>query len=210
MCQQTHVTDTLLRVENSVFCNGESWSTGDLRSGGITFRVNQFSYNIDVLVINTTLHGNQAASGGGNMFMLVYSNKRGCNLISVSIEHCSITEGRAWSAGGLFVGNGIDGDEPHQCNTKEPQYTLHITDVQFVNNTAHFDGGNILIWDNSSVGNQINITNSSIIGGKAQIAGALYIILGSNHNIDPIVNKWNDSDHCNTPITKFSEKRWTI
>ena len=91
ICPQ--VTNTLLRVENSVFAYGEIWSA-ELFSGGVTVVLYQFTYNVDMLVRNTTLHGNQAASAGGNMLVgLIHNSNGACNLISISIEHCSITEG---------------------------------------------------------------------------------------------------------------------
>ena len=212
-CPQT--TDILLHVENSVFAYGECWSTESSLSGGITLVVNQSSYNINMIVRNTTLLGNQAASMGGNMHVeIIHSNKEARNLISVSIEHCNITQGRALTGegGGLFVyvqhSNTLTGDEPHQCDAREPQYTFCITDVNFANNTASTAGGNIYILDDSSVCNQINITNSSIIGGKAQQGGGLYV--GMEAPQDHTERKLNDSEYCNTPTARMSEKRLTI
>ena len=174
--------------------------------------VDQLSYNIDMIVRNTALHGNQAASGGGNMIIGIIDNSNGvCTLISVSIEHCNITQGRALTGagGGLYVyvqhSNTI-GREPHQCGTGEPQYTLRITDVNFVNNTASTAGGNIFILDDSSVCNDLNITNSSIIGGKANTAGGMCVRIEAPAR-DCIGSKWNDSEYCNTPTTRISEKR---
>ena len=74
------------------------------------FRRIEYLYNIDIIVTNTTLHGNKVAIGGGG---------------GLRIQHTS-------------------GDEPHQCDAREPHLTLHITDVNFVNNTA-VHGGNFLI-----------------------------------------------------------------
>ena len=201
-------TDILLHVENSLFAYGASWSTESSYSGGITLVVNQSSYNINMIVRNTTLHGNQAAYMGGNMVIILNSNVV-CNLISVSIEHCNITQGLALVGGGLFVGQTTTSGEPHQCVTGA-QHTLHVTDVHFVNNTAHYGGGNICIWDNSSVCNQINISNSSLVGGHAVLGGALYIQIGTGQNLDHRERKWNDCDHCNTCDKRLSVKRYTI
>ena len=293
------VTDTLLHVENSVFAYGESWSTESLLSGGITLLVNQFSYNLHMIVRNTTLHGNQATSGGGNMLVGIIHNSKGvCNYILVSIEHCNITQGRALTGvGGLFVqvqhSNILTGNEPHdarepqytfcitdvninilvtnttlhgnqaafeggnmmilyytkgscnlisvriehsyitqgealyggglyvvdittsdelyQCGTGEPQHALHITDVHFVNNTAHYGGGNIFILDDSSVCSDINISNSSIIGGQAKQGGGMYVEMGRAQATDHTKRKWNDSEHYyNTLNTRINVSRWTI
>ena len=83
-------------------------------SGGIVMEISGFnylspqsSYNINILVTNTTLHGNQAVSaGGGNMYISYGSDSNAaCNLISVSIERCNITEGGALTdvGGGLYI-----------------------------------------------------------------------------------------------------------
>ena len=64
---------------------------------GFNYLSPQSSYNINniILVTNTTFHGNQAASEGGNM-LISYDSKGACNLIlSVSIEHCYIVQGQA-------------------------------------------------------------------------------------------------------------------
>ena len=179
--------------------------------GGLVILISEFnsvapqsSHNIDILVTNTTLHGNQAASGGGNM-VISYSNNGACDL---SIKHSYITHGQALYGGGLYIKH-TTSNEPFQCSTREPQHTLHITDVHFINNTAH-EGGNIYILDDSSVSYQNSISNSSIIGGQAELGGGLSILMGKFQNIDYKERKWNDSDHCNTPVTRFSEKRWTI
>ena len=58
ICPQ--VINTLLRVENSVFAYGEIWSA-ELFSGGVTVVLYQFTYNVDMLVRNTTLHGKHAS-----------------------------------------------------------------------------------------------------------------------------------------------------
>ena len=212
-----HVTDTLLCLENSLFAYGKVWSTELSFSGGIALLVYQYSYNIDMMVRNTTLHWNQAASAGGNMLVWVkHNNKEARNLISVSIEHCNITQGRALKGGGLFVyyvyrvqhSNTLTGDIPHQCDAREPQYILHITDVNFFNNTTGNFGGNIFIMDDSSICSDINITSSSIIGGKAQQGGGLYVLMQEPH--DRTERKWNDSEQCNTPTTRICEKRLTI
>ena len=63
-CSQ--VIDTLLHVENSLFAYGEIWSTELSFSGGVTILVSQILYNINILVTNSTFHGNQAAIAGGN------------------------------------------------------------------------------------------------------------------------------------------------
>ena len=191
----TQLTDTLLCIENSFFAYGENWSTQHAiaMSGGVTL-VSQSSYNINVLVTNTTLHGNRATSGGGNMF--IYFSKEAHNLISVTIEHCYITQGEAWRGGGLYV----EDITTTQCVTEEPQHTLHITDVHFVNNTATTRGGGIYILDDCGVGNHINISNSSIIGGKAQTGGGVYVQMGQH----VIKRKWNDSEYCNSSTTRIS------
>ena len=110
----------------------------------------------------------------------------------------------------MYVEHVATTDDAHQCDTGEPQHTLHVTSVHFVNNTAHYGGGNILIWDNSSVCNQINISNSSIIGGQAKFGGGIYFQMGIAWNMDHTERKWKDSEHCNTRVTRVSEKRWTI
>ena len=211
-CSQ--VIDTLLHVENSIFAFGEVWSA-ELFSGGITVVASQSSYNIEMLVINTTLHGNQVLSSGGNMLIGIIDNsKGGCNLISVSIEHCNITQGRALTGagGGLYVyvqhSNTI-GREPHQCDAREPQYTLRITVVNFVNNTASIVGGNIFILDDSSVCNDISITNSSILGGQANTAGGMCVRMEAPAH-DCMESKCNDSEYCNITTTRISKKRWII
>ena len=128
----------------------------------------QSPQNINILVTSTTLHGNQATSKGGNM-LISYDSNGACNhIVSVSIDHCYITQGEALSGGGLYVGYVTTGAEPHKCDTGVLQHTIHITDVHFVNNTAHSGGGSIYIWDSSSVCSQINVSNSSIIGGHAE------------------------------------------
>ena len=211
--QYPQVTDTLIHVKNSIFAFGKGWSSASF-SGGITLAVYQSSYDVDVIIRNTTLHGNQAASRGGNMFIGMKQNNDGaCNHISVSIEHCNITQGRALTddGGGLMVyvkNSDTTGDEPHQCDARKPQHTLRITDVNFVNNTANTAGGNIYIWDDSSVCNQINITNSSIIGGTAELGGGVYVGMGTPH--DRMERKWNNSEYCNTPTTRISQQRLTI
>ena len=211
--QYPQVTDTLIHVKNSIFAFGKGWSPASF-SGGITVVVYQSSYNIDMIMRNTTLLGNQAASGGGNMFIGINHNNNGvCTLISVSIEHCNITQGQALTdaGGGLLVyveDSDTIGHEPHQCGTGEPQYTIRITDVNFENNTASTAGGSIYILDDSSVCNDLNITNSSIIGGKAEFGGGMYVGMEAPH--DRTERKWNDSEYCNTPTTRISEKRLTI
>ena len=172
---------------------------------GFNYISTQSSYDIGILVTNTTLHENKAASVGGNM-MIYYSNGI-CNL---SIEHCYMTQGEAENGGGLYVQDSTTTDEPCQCGTGEPQHTLHITDVHFVNNTAHNKGGSIHIWDDSSVCNHINISNSSIIGGKALFGGGLSIQMGKAEATARTKRKWNDSEYCNTHTTRISVKRWTI
>ena len=187
----TQLTDTLLCIENSFFAYGENWSTqlhASAMSGGVIL-VSQSSYNINVLVTNTTLHGNRVTSGGGNMF--IYFSKEARNLISVTIEHCYITQGEAWRGGGLYV----EDITTTQCVTGEPQHTLHITDVHFVNNTATTRGGGIYILDDCGVSNHINISNSSIIGGQAVVGGGLFVQMGQPHVIK---RKWNDSEYCNS------------
>ena len=206
------VIHTLLHVENSIFAFGEIWSTESLYSGGIALVVYQPSYNIVMIVRHTTLHGNQAASGGGNMLVgIIHNSKAACNLITVRIEHCNVTQGRALSGvgGGLYVQHiNTTGNEPHQCDARESQYSLWITDVNFVNNTASTLGGNLFFSDDNSVCNGINIANSSIIGGKAQIGGGVYVAMQAPH--DSTERKWKDSEYCNTPATRIRKKRWTI
>ena len=111
--------------------------------------------------------------------------------------------------GGLYVQHATS-DEPHQCDAREPQFTLRITDVNFVNNTASIAGGNIFIMDDSSVCNDINISSSSIIGGKAQWAGGVHVRMSLKASHDRMKRKWNDSEYCNTPTTGTSEKRLVI
>ena len=79
--------------------------------------------------------------------------------------------------------------------------TLHFTDVHFVNNTATHTGGGMNIMDDSSVGNHINISNSSIIGGMAQDGGGVCSIGAANHIVE---RKWNDSEYCNTITTRIN------
>ena len=203
----SHIMDSLLCIENSVFAHGENWSKF-VSSGGVTLSF-QSSYNINILVANTTLHGNKAATKGGNM-VIYYSNRGACNLVSVTIEHCYITQGEALNGGGLYVEDVATGAEPYQCGAGEPQYTLHITDVHFINNTAGQTGGDVHISDVSNVSNQINISNSSIIGGQAELGGGVYLEMGKFWKLDTAERKWNDCDYCNMPATVFSEKQWTI
>ena len=75
-----------------------------------------------------------------------------------------------------------------------------------MNNTAQ-SGGNIYISDDNNVCNQIIISNSSIIGGNAELGGGMYLQMGTALKMYHTERKWNDCDHCNT---KLSEKRWTI
>ena len=201
------VTDTLLCIVNTTFAYGESRSTEFPSSGGVTLLLLQSSYNIDIIVTNTTLHGNQAANFGGNM-VISYINIKGCNLISVSIKSCYIIQGQAPNGGGLYIETD---DEPHQCGTAESQYSIHITDVHFVNNTAGNWGGSVYISDNSSDCRQINIVNSSIIGGHAQHGGGLFVQMGNPGPMD-VKSEWDNCDHCHANITRFplSEKRWTM
>ena len=204
------VTDTLLHVENSIVTFGETLSTEFSFSGGIALVVNQSSYNINITVRNTTLHGNQAASMGGNMLVQIYYNNKGpCNLILVSIEHCNITQGRALTdGGGLYVyvqHSDSIGHEPHQCDEREPQYTLRINDVNVVNNTA-VNGGNIFILDDTSVGNDISLSNSSITGGQAKQGGGVYVRMEAPQ--DRTESKWNDSEYCNTRTTRIRLTIW--
>ena len=202
------VTDTLLHVENSTFAYGESWSPQGASSGGITLFVSQSSYNIDMLVTNTTLIGNQAAmSDGGNLRIHYFDTE--CSVISVSIEHCHVTQGQALNGGGLFFAQYIATSNKTYCGTRETQYTLHITDTRFENNVAYNDGGNICIYDHgTSVYNHINISNSSIVGGLAQYGAGLKIQMGAPQQTDPMER--DEPDHYNTPITVFSEKSYTI
>ena len=167
------VSDTLLFIESSIFAYGENWSREFAFSGGVTIMVIEYLYNIDIIVTNTTLHGNKVAFGGGG---------------GLRIQHTS-------------------GDEPHQFDAREPQLTLHITDVNFVNNTA-VHGGNFLIMDDSSVYNDVNITNSSIIGGQAEQGGGVFVLMKAPH--DRMERRWNDSEYCNTHTPRISEKRLTI
>ena len=130
---------------------------------------------------------------------MVYYAKEASNLISVSIQHCYITQGRTLTGGGLYVEDIASGDEPYQCGTGEPLHTLHVTDVHFTNNTAHRWGGNIFVWDHSSVCSDVNISNSSIIGGKALTGGGVFVQMGQPH-----VRIWNDSEYCNSSTTRIS------
>ena len=199
--QCPQVTDTLLFIENSFFAYGENWSTQYVKSsaGGMTLAF-QSSFNIIILVTNTTLHGNKVAIGGGGNMVIYYNSNGACNCVSVTIEHCYITQGEASDGGGLYIKDIRTTEEPHHCGTTEP-HSLHITDVQFVNNTAHRYGGGVYILDGSSVGSNINITNSSIIGGKAEGGGALYVHIGKPR--DHMESKGNDSEYCNTHATRI-------
>ena len=206
-----HVTDTLLCIENSFFAYGENWSTQHVEcSGGVTLAF-QSSYNIDILVTNTTLHGNRAASEGGNM-MIYNDNKVACNFVSVTIniEHSYITQGEAQNGGGLYIEDIAAGAEPYQCGAGEPLHTLHVRDVHFINNTAHGTGGSIFILDDSGVGNHINISNSSIIGGQAVVGGGVYVQMGQPHVTEHTERKWNDSRYYNSTTTRISVRNCDI
>ena len=133
--------------------------------------------------------------------MFIYFSKEAHNLISVTIEHCYLTQGETWRGSGLYV----EGITTTQCVTGEPQHTLHITDVHFVNNTAT-RGGGIYILDDCGVGNHINISNSSIIGGQAVVGGGVYVQMGQPHVIK---RKWNDSEYCNSSTCTTRISVWS-
>ena len=147
---QPHVIDRMEGEWNdSEYCNSSTtrisvWKC-DIQNnfatsngGGLIIIISGFNslaphsaHSIEILVMNTTLLGNQASVGGGNM--MVYYSKEDSNhwFISVSIEHSYISQ---VEGGGLNVSHIASGDEPgpSQCGTGEPQHTLHITDVHFV------------------------------------------------------------------------------
>ena len=68
----------------------------------------------------------------------------------------------------------------------------------------------IIIWDSSSVCSQINISNSSIIGGHAELGGGVCFEMGIALKMDHTVRAWKDSERYNIHVKKLSEKRWTI
>ena len=145
--------------------------------------------------------------------LISYDSKGACNLIlSVSIEHCYIVQGQALTGGGLYIRHTTTttGDEPYQCDTGEQQHTLNITDVHFANNTAHYGGGNINIFDNSSICNHINISNSCITWGLAQVGGGVHFEMGRALKIDHTARAGKDSERYNMRVIKLSEKQWTI
>ena len=58
--------------------------------------------------------------------------------------------------------------------------------------------------------NHINISNSSIIGGKAVFGGGLSFEMGEAQLKYRTKRKWNDSEYYSIPTTRISVKRWTI
>ena len=195
----THtIADTLIRDNNTAGDGGGMYivyDTANVTLTNVTLRDNQANngagiymwWGAKVWFDRSTITGNQAAAGGG----AVYVRANGV-LTTLDMINTVVAGNSGGSGGGLYIRSG----------------TISLTNVTFADNTAGYRGGglysestgllilrNSILWNNTAVnlgdniykdgGGAMTITDSDISTGAGFIDGAAVTAV---NNIDPAVD----------------------